>query len=245
MYDHIYTELSVKSINMHYINRYMSFIKRFNGSGKISHHALPKAKDVWPQYVCLKTHTWNDIKLGDREHFVAHWILWKALGGSQLFAFNQMKHKNKQKLNSRTYQLLLEDFRLNHPMKNRQVAAEVRRRSSNRMNTVTASGEKLASQIARLATVARLNNNPNSFFDAAAKTRSSNIENGSYERRQKQLGEAWKDDEYRKSASISMSLEKNSESYKSRNTHVCDHCNKSVIGLGNLKQHKRKCDVGI
>jgi hypothetical protein len=81
-------------------------------------------------------------------------------------------------------------------MKNRQVAAEVGRRSaisnrqngtyersSNRMNTVTASGEKLASQIARLATVARLNNNPNSFFDAAAKTRHSNIENGSYERR--------------------------------------------------------------
>lgn len=112
MYEFIYTELKSKSINDNYVKRYVEFIKKYNGSGTIKHHALPKAPDMFPKYKSFDNYSWNCIYLGKRHHFLAHWMLWKAMGKSQTYAFYQMRHKDKQKLNSKTYSVLLKNFRV-------------------------------------------------------------------------------------------------------------------------------------
>lgn len=109
--DHlIYDELASKSLSTHYLNRYVRFIKTFgNTGGTTQHHILPKADDCWPQFRNFKEHSWNKCLLTPRQHFIAHWMLWKVLGGSQTFSFYTMKNKDKQQLTSRVYQSLMED----------------------------------------------------------------------------------------------------------------------------------------
>lgn len=111
MYEFIYTKLKEICINEKYLNRYMKFIETYNGSGNIKHHALPQAPDMFPEYKSFKIYSWNCIHFSERAHFVAHWMLWKAVGKSQALAFYQMRHKNKKRLNSKSYALLLEDFK--------------------------------------------------------------------------------------------------------------------------------------
>jgi ribosomal protein L37AE/L43A len=106
----IYTKLKTKSNNEIYINRYIKFIDKVKNSGNIQHHILPKAKDMWPEFIDLNENSWNECKLGHREHFIAHWMLWKILGGSQTHAFFAMKNKDNQHINSKTYQLLKENI---------------------------------------------------------------------------------------------------------------------------------------
>lgn len=74
----IYTILSSKEHNSHNLNRYIKFIESLKNQ-KISedeytesHHICPKAKDMFPEYKCLKTHAWNKIILTARQHFIAH-----------------------------------------------------------------------------------------------------------------------------------------------------------------------------
>lgn len=111
MYKFIYTKLKEMCINETYLKRYIKFIEKYNGSGNIKHHALPKALDMFPEFKSFKEYEWNCINLSSRAHFIAHWMLWKAVGKSQAIAFYQMRHKDKQRLNSKSYSLLLEDFR--------------------------------------------------------------------------------------------------------------------------------------
>lgn len=100
-----------KCINLHYAKRYVKFIKRFdNTGGKIKHHILPKASDFWPEFINLKENRWNESKLTDRQHYIAHWILWKALGKSQVQSFWAMTNQNGERINSKIYSLLREDF---------------------------------------------------------------------------------------------------------------------------------------
>lgn len=68
------------------------------------HHILPKsmggtdARD-------------NLIALTPRQHFVAHWMLWKAYGGSMGRAFFMMSNFGKYgKVNSRTYAMARADY---------------------------------------------------------------------------------------------------------------------------------------
>lgn len=87
----IYTILSSKPHNPHYLKRYHRFIKYCLNSNPVLsndtyteiHHICPKAKDLFPEYTNLKTYSWNSIKLTARQHIVAHVILWKCYGGSQ------------------------------------------------------------------------------------------------------------------------------------------------------------------
>lgn len=87
----IYTILSSKPHNPHYLKRYHRFITYCLDSNAILsndtyteiHHICPKAKDLFPEYTNLKTYSWNSIKLTARQHIVAHVILWKCYGGSQ------------------------------------------------------------------------------------------------------------------------------------------------------------------
>jgi len=94
--DEIYTELLKLSINSHYAKRYIDFIFSRNISNADTyyekHHILPKAKTQYPHY---EKCAWNIIKLTPREHFIAHWMLWKSQGKFMAFAFLCMKRKNK------------------------------------------------------------------------------------------------------------------------------------------------------
>lgn len=108
----IYTILSSKPHNKHYLARYFNFIlacgqanssKTKDELGRTEkHHICPKAKDLFPEYTAFKDHPWNCVVLTARQHFIAHWMLWKAYGGSQTYAFlRSTKDKN-----SKTYELV-------------------------------------------------------------------------------------------------------------------------------------------
>lgn len=105
----IYTILSSKPHNSHYLRRYFRFIStRKNQPGATEkHHICPKAADLFPEYAKFKDHKWNMIHLTYREHFIAHWILWKAYGGSQTHAFF-ISFTGTNRLPSKTYALLRE-----------------------------------------------------------------------------------------------------------------------------------------
>ncbi|MFV3255094.1 hypothetical protein ACNI5P_28850, partial [Klebsiella pneumoniae] len=52
------------------------------------HHILPKS--IFPEYNDARTYPLNIINLTPREHYIAHWILSKAIGGRMAHAFNMM-----------------------------------------------------------------------------------------------------------------------------------------------------------
>lgn len=95
--------LLTKSINLHYANRYMKFIQHCSmqhlTTGFESHHILPKAKTLFPEYSSLKLNPWNSIKLTPHQHFIAHWLLWKAMGNFMAYAFSAMRRKSKYQTN--------------------------------------------------------------------------------------------------------------------------------------------------
>jgi hypothetical protein len=80
-----------------------------------SHHILPKAKSLFPEYKSFKMNPWNEIKLTGQEHFIAHWLLWKSHGKFMAYAFSAMKRKSKvQKdrcynINGKVYEQLRKD----------------------------------------------------------------------------------------------------------------------------------------
>ena len=89
------------------IDRYLKFITKYSGTGgNVKHHILPKSNDCWPEFSDFKENAWNCALLTERQHFIAHWILWKAIGGLQTNAFYQMKHCEGMMLTSRVYESL-------------------------------------------------------------------------------------------------------------------------------------------
>jgi hypothetical protein len=108
--------------NPHYFERYLRLLELFEVSNKSlsdnvyveSHHILPKANDMFPEYADFKKNPWNKINLTARQHFISHWILWKTFQGSQSYAFqcfiNQVECKNNKrqdiKVTSRVYEEL-------------------------------------------------------------------------------------------------------------------------------------------
>lgn len=83
----------------HYMNRYINFIKSIQDRGERKldycehHHMVPK---------CYVQN--NDIiELTPREHFIAHHILMRALGGKMVFAFHRMCHSKNCSKNNRCY----------------------------------------------------------------------------------------------------------------------------------------------
>lgn len=118
----IYSILSSKPHNEHYLKRYVKFIEScahqdFSNQYTEKHHICPKAKDLFPEYKSFKTNPWNKVVLTARHHFIAHWMLWKTFGGSQIYAFKSMVDGQKSKyqkrytkINSRIYESLKNDF---------------------------------------------------------------------------------------------------------------------------------------
>lgn len=110
--------------NSHYFERYLSILEIFSIGNKVlaegtyveSHHILPKASDMFPEYENFKEHSWNEINLTARQHFIAHWILWKAFGRSQSYAFqcfiNQVSCKNNQRQNLKVTSGVYEELKI-------------------------------------------------------------------------------------------------------------------------------------
>jgi hypothetical protein len=97
-----------------YKKRYENFInsrsKRIIPEGAYTekHHILPKSLGG-------SNLSDNIIELTAREHFIAHWLLWKIYGGSMIYAFNQMIGRSGNKIkSSRVYSALREDFSKKH-----------------------------------------------------------------------------------------------------------------------------------
>jgi len=96
----IHDILSTRPHNSHYLARYAKFIlcckiantMNMPDKGEV-HHICPKAKDLFPEHHNLKQNKWNSIRLSYRQHILAHWLLWKAYGGSQTYSFFAMNNQ--------------------------------------------------------------------------------------------------------------------------------------------------------
>lgn len=69
-------------INELYLNRYLRFVSSFRSEDdkdRESHHILPSS--LFPQYKSKTDAPWNRVILSSRAHYLAHWILMKALPG--------------------------------------------------------------------------------------------------------------------------------------------------------------------
>ena len=97
----IYNILSSKPHNPHYLKRYWKFIQWCKEQNKTlldnvyveEHHIAPKAKDLFPQYKSFRENPWNKIKLTSHQHILAHVMLWKIYGMSQVKALDAMLGK--------------------------------------------------------------------------------------------------------------------------------------------------------
>jgi hypothetical protein len=112
----IYTILSSKPHNPHYLKRYIKFIQTANTLNVPKneleiHHICPKA--IFPEFKIFSKNRWNYSALTIRQHFIAHWMLWKTFrNDSSAKAFWMMKHtRTGISINSKTYELLKDSYR--------------------------------------------------------------------------------------------------------------------------------------
>lgn len=115
--DSIYSILSSKPHDAHYLRRYVRFIGACCQSNSLKtkeelgytedHHICPRS--IWPEFDSLKKNQWNKATLTARQHFIAHWMLWKTFKGPLTYAFNSMTNWNASEYekpnfkHSRTY----------------------------------------------------------------------------------------------------------------------------------------------
>lgn len=97
----LYSILKSKPHNSHYLQKYWNFIDNCDKKNKNDqsinyievHHIAPAAKDLFPEYSNLKDCVWNAVKLTARQHILAHIMLWKVYGGSQIIALDCMLNR--------------------------------------------------------------------------------------------------------------------------------------------------------
>jgi hypothetical protein len=100
--------------SQHYFNKYLKFIHYCQTTNKNGytekHHIIPGSMGG-------SNEPFNIIQLSAREHFITHWMLWKAYQNKEMtFAFWSMrmnpKKKRTFKLTSKTYSILKEQHSL-------------------------------------------------------------------------------------------------------------------------------------
>ena len=109
MSSHIIYELALpKTKNLHYLKRYLKFIEQCKIANEINppnyvenHHILPKAKDLFPEYANFSKFRWNSARLTFRQHLIAHILLWKIFGGSQILALRIMFNEKADFISNR------------------------------------------------------------------------------------------------------------------------------------------------
>lgn len=109
----IYTLPTPKSA--HYLNRYLNLICYANNNPQITdydeeHHILPESMGG-------TNNATNLVKLTARQHYLAHWMLWKAYKSKEMTsAFFSMSNQSNQhqdrerRIPSRTYEQLRKEF---------------------------------------------------------------------------------------------------------------------------------------
>lgn len=117
----IYPILSSIPHNTHYLKKYINFIKgckqkNVDIEGYVEHHHIcPKC--LFPEYKKLSENKWNGIHLTARQHFIAHWILWKTYPSSKLcFAFYSMCNYKNHRISSIVYEKLKKQSSINKSM---------------------------------------------------------------------------------------------------------------------------------
>jgi hypothetical protein len=100
--------------NPHYLQRYIRLVRCWavqdipNDVYVERHHICPKS--LFPEYSDGRRHPWNLLKLTARQHFIAHWLLWKAFRNrSMAWAFRSMfmenaKHDRDYRKSGRLYE---------------------------------------------------------------------------------------------------------------------------------------------
>lgn len=103
-----------RKINM--VHRYINFISSVKNTVNDiieNHHILPKS--IWPEYKDLLINDWNSSLLTLRQHFIAHYMLYKIFGGKMTYALYQMvpqsfaRYKGILKFNDRINSSLYEE----------------------------------------------------------------------------------------------------------------------------------------
>jgi hypothetical protein len=95
--------------NGYFLKKYVAFIHKFNGvyvdDRYETHHICPKA--LFPEFECLKQHTWNSAELSPRAHYIAHKILVKVFPTSKemIYAFWCMSNSFKTSEQYRDYKI--------------------------------------------------------------------------------------------------------------------------------------------
>jgi hypothetical protein len=111
----VYKEiLESKPHDKRQLERYIKFIEHCRESNdadrNIGHHICPRAAEMFKEYECFRKNPWNKILLTERQHFIAHLILWKVYRNvSMTFALNMMRNFGGVTVTSRLYEELRED----------------------------------------------------------------------------------------------------------------------------------------
>jgi hypothetical protein len=109
--------LKTKTHDTRQLIRYIEFIKNClsanqNKENLVSHHICPEANEMFPEYGSFKDYPWNKALLTDRQHYIAHMMLWKVYRNkSMTFAFNMMSNFQRYHYSSRLYEEHRQDFR--------------------------------------------------------------------------------------------------------------------------------------
>jgi hypothetical protein len=141
---------------MSYIGRYERFIETLKGQkieGAVEmHHILPKSLGG-------TNDADNLIALTPRQHYVAHWMLWKIHSGKMAQAFFFMNnHKNYKRMYSRGYERVRAEYiknssGVNAPTYGMKTTKEVKKKQSASRKQFFAKGgmtEEMRNQIAAL-----------------------------------------------------------------------------------------------
>lgn len=89
-----------------WLKRYLLFLTKFdytNADHTHRHHILPQK--IYHQFSNFKDNPWNLSILSIRAHYLAHYMLARALGGNMWYAWNRMNNSNGYKLNSKLYEI--------------------------------------------------------------------------------------------------------------------------------------------
>ena len=106
IYNIDYWKNKFPNLNIHYMNRYLTFCKSIKNHENRDldyierHHIIPISIDK--SYSKIND---NIVKFSAREHYIAHWILMRAIGGKMVFAFHRLAYgKNNIKISSIAYE---------------------------------------------------------------------------------------------------------------------------------------------
>lgn len=99
-----------------------SFTNQLKVSGSTElHHICPRSADLFPEYASLKEFPWNGVHLTKRQHFIAHYLLAKAYGGKQMYAFWAMCNKQSSYNSISTREYTVNSKEYEYARKNIQV----------------------------------------------------------------------------------------------------------------------------